>query len=158
MNNLQSVVVGVISGIITAAVLHFMVLLFNRIVLPWYRQLVYRGVDISGKWEEHLDFGNGNTQIATAELTQRANAITGSVTVVKTSNGLITKTEILSIKGTIKDRLFNANLTPLDKTRVGIASSLLEVIGDGARMRGCSSWYDSGAAEIQTKCSEWARL
>jgi len=138
--------------------LSLLVLLFNRIIVPWYRQLIYRGVDISGKWEERLDFGNGYAQTVTAELIQKANGITGSATIVKTRQGLITKTEIFSLKGTIRDRLFNATLTPVDNTRVAIASSLLEVVGDGARMSGCSSWYDSSSANILTQLSEWSRV
>jgi len=30
-----------------------------------------------------------------------------------------------------------------------------DVIGDGRRMRGCASWYDTGAAEITSVYSEW---
>ncbi len=154
MNNIESLVVGVVSGIITAAILHLLFLLFNRIVLPWYRQLVYHGVHIAGKWEEHLDFGNGNAQVSTAELVQKANSVTGNITIVKTTNGQITKTEIMSLKGTIKDRLFNTSLTPVDRQRIGIITILLEVVGDGGKMRGCSSWYDAGAAKITSLSSE----
>jgi hypothetical protein len=158
MNNIESLVVGVVSGIVTAVILYLLLILFNRIVLPWYRQLVYQGVDIAGKWEEHLDFGNGKTQVITAELTQKANSITGNVTIVKAANGQITRTEIMFIKGTIKDRLFSATLIPVDKKRVGMITTLLEVVGDGGRMSGWASWYDVGMARITGQESEWIRI
>ncbi|MBI5186886.1 MAG: hypothetical protein HZA01_14335 [Nitrospinae bacterium] len=158
MSNVESLVIGVISGIITAAVIHLLLVLFDKVLLPWYRQLVYRGVDVQGKWEESLDFGNGNTQITTIELLQKAHAITGSATIVKSTNGEITKTEIMSLKGAIKDRLFNGTIIPVDKKRVGVITALLEIIGDGSKMRGSVSWYDAAAARITANPTEWSRL
>lgn len=158
MNNIESLVIGVIGGIITAAVIHLLVVLFDKVLLPWYRQLVYRGVEIQGKWEESHEYGNGNTQLVTAELSQKAHAITGSVTIVKSTNGEITRTEIMSLKGAVKDRLFNGTIVPVDKKRVGISTVLLEIIGDGSRMRGSASWYDAGAARITAKPTEWQRI
>ena len=157
MSNSETIILGIVSGIITSAVIYLFVIIFNHIVLPWYRAFIYRGVSIDGTWEGELDFGNGNTQVSTAELTQKANAISGNVTVVKSTNGQIMKTEIMSLSGTVKDRLFNAKLIPVDKKRVGIITVLLEVIGDGSRMRGSTTWYDSGAAKITGKGLEWAR-
>jgi hypothetical protein len=158
VNNFESLLIGVVSGIITAAIIHLLVLLFNKVLLPWYRQFVYRGVDIQGKWEENLDFGNGNTQIMTIELSQEAHAIAGSITIVKSTNKQITRTEMMLLKGTVKDRLFNGTIIPVDKKRVGISTILLEIIGDGTRMRGSASWYDVIAARIIAMPTEWKRI
>src|ERR1039457_3383330 len=93
MNNVESLVVGVISGIVTAACIQMLVILTNKVLLPWYRQLLYRGVNIQGKWEQKLDFNNGKTQLITLELAQKAHNITGSVTMVKSTNGEIVRSE-----------------------------------------------------------------
>ena len=135
-----------------------MLLLFNEIVLPWYRQIIYRGVDIEGKWEEKSSYGNGNTQVKTIEIKQLAHDVSGSATMVKSKNEQIVRTEIMYIKGTIKDRLFNGTLIPADKKRLGSSVWLLEVIGDGSRMRGATSWYDCNAAAIVSKNTEWKRI
>ena len=158
MNNMESLVIGVISGIITAAVIYLLVVLFDKVLLPWYCQLLYRGVDIQGKWEESLSLGDGKTQIVTVELSQKAHAIKGSVTVVKSTNGKIDRTEIMSLEGAVKDRLFNGTIVPVDKKRVGIVTVLLEIIGDGSRMMGSTTWYDVNTAKITTKPTEWKRI
>ncbi len=157
MSNSETIILGIISGVITSAVIYLLVIIFNNIVLPWYRALIYCGVSIDGTWKEELDFENGNTQVSTAELTQKANAISGNVTIVKSSNGQITETTIMSLNGIVKDRLFNAKLIPVDKKRVGIITVLAEVVGDGSRMLGQSTWYDAGSAKITGKSSEWTR-
>ena len=59
MSNSETIVLGIVSGIITSAVIYLFVLIFNHIVLPWYRAFVYRGVGIDGTWEEELDFDHG---------------------------------------------------------------------------------------------------
>lgn len=157
MSNSETIILGIVSGIITSAIMYLIIVIFNHIVLPGYRAFVYRGVFIDGTWEEVLDFENGNAQISTAEITQKANSIAGSVTVVKSTNGQVTKTEIMTLCGTLTDRLFNATLVPVDKRRVGIIVVLLEVIGDGGRLRGSTTWYDSRSARITGKGSEWVR-
>lgn len=157
MNIPETIVIGVVSGIITSALIYLLILIFNHIVLPWYRGFIYCGVDIEGKWEEALDFNNGNTQISTYELIQKANDVSGKVTIVKSTNGQITKTEMFSLKGLVKDRFFTATQTPIDKKRLGITTILLEVIGDGRKMQGSTTWYDSRAANITSINCEWQR-
>ena len=158
MNNIESLVIGVISGVIAAAVIYLLVVLFNKVVLPWYNQLVYRGVEIQGKWEESLEFDYGNTQLATIELSQKAHVIMGSVTVVKSTTGEIVRTEIMSLNGNVNERFFNGTIVPVDKKRVGISTVLLEIIGDGSRMGGSVSWYDANAHIICNKLCEWKRI
>ncbi len=46
MSNSETIILGIVSGIITSAVIYLLVLIFNHIVLPWYRAFVYRGVSI----------------------------------------------------------------------------------------------------------------
>lgn len=158
MSNAETIILGVVSGVITSTVIYLLILIFNYIVLPWYRSFVYRGVFIEGTWEEELDFDHGNTQVMTVEFNQQANTITGNATVVKSTNGQITKTAIMSLSGTVKDRLFNATLIPVDKKRIGILTILLEVIGDGSRMLGTAIWYDSTSAKIIAQRTEWKRM
>jgi len=158
MNNAETIILGVVTGIITSAIIYLLVLIFNRIVLPWYRSFIYRDVIIQGSWEETLDFGHGNTQVATTELVQKADAISGNVTVVKSAHGQVTRTEIMTLVGTIKGRLFNATMIPVAKTRVGLNTVLLEVFGDGGRMRGSTAWYDAGSGRITSQSTEWARI
>jgi hypothetical protein len=158
MNNVESLVVGVISGIITATIIQMLIILTNQVLLPWYRQLVYRGVNIQGKWEYNLDFNNGNTQLLTLELSQKAHAITGSVTMVKSKNGEIVRTEIMKLTGSVKDRLFNGTIVPTDTKRIGISTILLEIVGDGSKMSGCTMWYDSTAAGIHSMTTILIRL
>jgi hypothetical protein len=157
MNNIDSLIIGIISGIFTAAVIQLLLLIFNRVLLPWYRQLIYSGIDISGTWTEELNFDNGNKQTLTAELNQNADSISGNIVLAKTKNGEHYKTEAMSLEGRLKDRLLNCVLKHTDKKRLGISTLLLEVVGDGKKMKGQTTWYDAGKATIFSKDTKWIR-
>jgi len=154
----QSIVVGVISGVIAAALVQLCLLVFDRILLPWYREIVYHGVIIQGKWEECLTFAPERLQVTTYDLVQKANDVSGSVTCVKTDGGVVARTEVMTLKGSLRDRFFECAIFPVDRSRVAAASVLLEVVGDGSRMFGYTSWYDSNAAVVTSEPVTWTRI
>ena len=157
MNNSETIIIGVVSGVLTSAFLYIAIQIFNKIILPWYRGVIYSGVNIEGQWIEEHDFGNGNQQSATFRLIQKANSISGSVTVVKSSKGQVTQTDIMNLKGSLKDRLLNVTVTPADSKRLGIGTFLHEITGDATSMEGAVCWYDSGNGSIVSKESTWTR-
>jgi hypothetical protein len=44
--------------------------------------------------------------------------------------------------GTITDRFMELTLCHRDRSRIGIVTYLLKVVGDGHRMRGSAAYYD----------------
>ena len=52
MSAIENVFWGVIAGIITSALLFLAGLFVAKILLPWYQNLVYQGVDLRGLWVE----------------------------------------------------------------------------------------------------------
>lgn len=52
-----NIFIGVLSGILTSALLYLGVVILNKIIIPWYQTRIYRGLDIEGNWkatkEEH---------------------------------------------------------------------------------------------------------
>jgi len=155
----QSLVIGIISGIITAALIYLITEIFRKILIPWYRQMIYRGVDISGEWMNEINLETGNRQTISASIIQKANKISGEITIVKNRNGKqYGSIEMFNMTGELRDRFLYAIIRPTDPKRIGIASLLLEIVGDGSKMRGATAWYDASAAIIAGKSSEWRRI
>ena len=50
MESTESLVIGIISGILTSILLLLAANFINKILIPWYQTLIYRGVNISGTW------------------------------------------------------------------------------------------------------------
>jgi len=84
MNISGSIITGVISGIITSTMILFLINIFNKIVIPWYRSAIYNGIDISDTWEKQIDY-SGTTDYTSIDLKQRKRNITGTMAVVEKS-------------------------------------------------------------------------
>jgi len=148
MSNMQSLAIGIVSGILTSALIYLFISIFKSIVLPWYRQLVYRGIEIQGQWTSSTDLGDGLTEEWHVELSQKADCVSGSINQIKLEDGKILRSESLRLSGNLKDRFLCASAFPTQKSRLSASSVLLEIVGDGSEMRGCQSWYDIGRKTI----------
>jgi len=152
----STIILGVVSGILTSAFLFILVQLFQRIVLPWYQALVYRGIDVSGRWISESAISAEVTQTVSADVRQNAHKLRGTVSVSKIrSSG----TELVSLQvvGEIRDRLISLKVYSNDRKRFALSSLLLEVYGAGNVMRGVDSWYDSGSGRIASQNVVWHR-
>lgn len=157
MNFTEAIWTGIIAGVLTSALLFILTKMTQVVVLPWFRQLIYRGVTISGRWTETIDHHNGHSQQLSTEIKQKADYITGAVSIVKLTEGVVDSAVTFELEGNISDRLVTLTMRPSDTSRLGRAVVLLEVIGDGTRMEGRTTWYDAGAATIQSVDTAWIR-
>lgn len=142
MNNIGTeVVVGVVTGIVTSLLIFLFLEASKTIILPWYRQFIYKGINISGEWYSTVA---PFPQTIKLELDQKANHITGTATYVNEpeNTGEIEKIRTFRVEGNIEDRFVEMSLHHTDKSRIGVVSYLFEVVGDGREMQGASSHYD----------------
>ena len=158
MGNMESLVIGVVSGILTSALIYLLILIFTRIVLPWYRQLMYRGIEVQGEWTSSMHLRPELIQEWSMELKQKADSVSGDLSQSKCQDGQIIKTETLRLTGSLKDRFLSGSIHPVEKSRLGICMILLEIVGDGSEMQGCVGWYDIGTKSIMSDDIELKRV
>lgn len=148
--SMTSILLGVVAGVITASVLFIIRRLFVDSFLPWYRQLFYRGIHISGKWFSY----SAHAQKLVLELRQDCEKLTGKATaVLDMSDGVdvgVDTIRTFDIEGTISERFVMISLTHTEKSRIGVASLLLQIEGDGTILRGCSSGYNPVLSKIDS--------
>lgn len=141
---IQEIVVGVVSGILSALLIIVIGAMIQRVVLPWYRSVTYSGVDISGEW--HC-IDPSMAQEITFNLTQKANIVSGFATFTWDHDDTDLQhrefevVRNFNVSGFIKDRFVQLTLRHIDSKRIGIHSYLLEVCGDGRKMEGIFSFY-----------------
>lgn len=141
-NTSLSIVIGVVSGTLTSALILLAVNVFNKIIVPWYQAVIYNGVVISGSWHWY-DKDNDCVKI---ELEQFAGEISGIYTYMNSSQDGETKN--YKVDGRIRDRFVQLNLTSIDPKRLGIISYIFEIVGDGNELRGCSVFYSTNLNRI----------
>lgn len=146
----ENIIYGVVAGIITSALIFLLVQVFNKIVIPWYRTVIYSGLDISGEWEqveEHL----GATDISKLIINQTAQSLSGLMTVVKQHNDS-EETEIKTfiVKGEFLDGHVMLYGKSMNNKYRGHVTYLLTVTRAGKSLTGCTSWVDSGNDSISS--------
>ncbi len=144
MNNAQSLIIGVVSGIVTTALIYLAVQIFRKIVIPWYQSIIYQGLIVSGEWRV-ASLSTGEGQEIVLNLTQKAHRLEGTATYVRktdTSNLLTEHIKTFQIEGRVADRFAVLTLRHTERNRIGVEVLLLEIIGDGRKMAGYTTFYD----------------
>jgi hypothetical protein len=156
----SDMVLGIVSGIVTGMLIYSFSILWKRILVPWYEERVYRGLDISGEWNvKHPHPDEADMQWAQAgvlTLRQTAHRLTGTMTLTpKDTNSNETRTFLFS--GEISDRFIWAWMSHSERSRLGYAVALLEVVGDGRSLKGRQVHYDVLNDVIDTAPTEYTR-
>ena len=74
-----TIFIGVLSGVMTTALIWITLKLFDKVVIPWYQQSVYRGIDISGEWSSNKEYLGKVMVDQTIQITQKGHRINGTL-------------------------------------------------------------------------------
>ena len=154
MTTTENIVIGVISGLLTASVLLMLKSLLQNTAIPWYRTLLYKGIKIDGAWYQF-----SNEQKVLLELTQQCESLSGKATILDLSQDdeHYDNLKTYDIQGYISERFLVLNYTHTDQKRIGHISELLQVDGDGAIISGQATWYAPRASKIISGESKYYR-
>lgn len=148
-----NVIIGVISGVLTALVIWVCVLVFNHLFLPWYRRWVYTGLDISGEWWLYIFEG---TQDAKLNLRQHGERLTGEcVFIAKEGTSYFERTRSFVVSGIIVNQFVQLTYRYADRTRLGLGTLLMRITRDGQYISGHVSMYDVMTSNIEAAAC-WA--
>lgn len=155
---LSVIILGIITGLITAAVLLVIKSLFVNSFIPWYRQIMFKGGDLSGTW-----YSVENTQKILLELNQSCAKLSGKATVQLLANIQDNKrrdelhlddVRTFDVSGEVSERFISLIFKHTDKKRLGLVSLLLQVEGDGTKLSGQGCWY----APVMSKIASGNRV
>lgn len=158
MTTFQTIILSVISGIATTMIIYTIVTTLKKIVIPWYQNVTYKGINISERW---FCLPLNYNQEIQLEIKQHASNLSGNaILITKKSNEdddneyrTITHYEDLRnfiLSGQINDRFVQIVLQYNDNQRIGLCNLLLEVRGDGRTMRGVHSFYNVASYTINS--------
>lgn len=141
----SNIVIGIVTGLITATVLLIVKSIFFASFLPWYRQVMYRGLKIEGSWHSI-----SRAQKVLIEINQACEKLTGKATVLLAKDNIPESTRqrleiddirTFDVKGEISERFVSLQLKHTDRSRLGVVNYLLQVDGDGTKLTGKANWY-----------------
>jgi hypothetical protein len=154
----QSIIIGVVSGLITGSLVFLLSQIIRKIIIPWYQEFIYSGIIVSGTWEVNTLEQKHHRKII-IELKQQAHKLTGISTHIAQDEavpGDQIRTYIL--QGKIHNRFVSLTGESVDSKRLGAVSFLLEIVGDGQVMEGHGSAYSTVTSQITGGNCKFIRL
>ena len=146
----ENIIVGIVTGLITASLLLVIKHLFTNSFMPWYRQIMFKGTDLSGSWYS-VKVG----QKILLEINQSCEVLTGKATVQlhsknEKNNLHLDDIRTFDVSGEISERFVSLTFKHTDKTRLGLVALLLQVDGDGTKLSGQGCWYAPLTATVNS--------
>lgn len=137
MTNSDAVIFGVVSSLLATFLFLILAKIFERIILPWFRQQVYRGVRIDGTWQYTEPLPSPDSQTIQLTFRQSADELRGQQTIVSHVGGQTTTTHY-RVSGFISDGRIVAYCRPLDSHSTNYATFYLQFqdTTHGAELRG----------------------
>ena len=151
----ESIFVGVLSGVITSVLLYILLSVTQKIILPWYQSLIYKGISIEGEW---CCLKISPTQDAYYTINQKASNLGGTATIVDhDAQTQFDTIRTFTLKGDISDRFVKFSMKHTDHNRLGSSVYLLQVGGDGTELKGEECWYAIDSSQIKSKSTTLTR-
>ncbi|NEM98202.1 hypothetical protein [Pontibacter burrus] len=153
-----SIFLGVFSGILTSIIIWAFVKLFRKVLIPWYQQIIYRGINISGEWTCSVDFPGGVHTDQMISLIQKGHKVQGTFITKTTAPNREGSTNSFRAIGEVFDNYVDIEYNIIDKRYIGRGSFMFKVLEGGEKLQGGLVAIDRISSNIITSESiEWTR-
>lgn len=157
MNTLSDISIELIGSGLTLIIALF----WQKGIVPFFENLVYRGIRIDGNWalSQQMDSTADGTSLGTSretvlEITQKATKLSGTATSILTNSDSSKDFIYYTIQGEVKDRFVTLILKCRKMNRIAYSTFLLEIVSDGYIMKGYRSFYGLKRQKINaTNCT-----
>jgi hypothetical protein len=156
-----SIFIGIISGVITSALVSFSIKLFKDLVVPWIQSLTYQGVKISGTWIGFYSSSSTSKQSQddpsyTIYIKQKGHSVEGEM--IRNKDGMGRRdVKAFLFSGLFKDKNLVLHYRAKDETRLGSGSYVMKLVGDGRKFEGKSLYITSGEGNVAEFSVYWER-
>lgn len=153
-----TITIGVFSGIITSATIWFSIQIFKKIIVPWYQQSIYRGIDISGDWVSSQNYAGGVSVEQIIQIKQKGHRLSGTLISQNKIPNIGEDTTAFTLDGEIFDNYVDIEYQINDNKSIGRGSQLLKVKEGGVKLEGGLIAIDRISSEIMTSENiQWKR-
>ncbi len=156
---------GVVAGIVTSAALLLLSQLFNKVIIPWYQELTFKGIDLRGKWISQRTYSNKISYHYSLVLKQSAHNVKGSMTISKMNSPqpgppggyLGDYVQGFEVNGTTWEGFLTLNMTSDDRRSLSFATSLLQIRNRGQALVGHMAYRSSQVDQVDSEEITWTR-
>ena len=154
---LGQAVLGIVTGILTTALLWFAKFLWKSRMEPWLREIRYSGVQLEGKWHGH---GEDPKEAWSTDielfLNQSAHQLSGTFALEHKSPSN-TYRLLHEVTGFIREGVVVLNFSPMDRRVIAYSTAMLKITGGGVGLVGRLTYRDTSTEEIVSEPVSLAR-
>ena len=144
----SNIILGIVSGILTSLLIYIIIIIFNKIIIPWYQKMIYIGIDISGEWVNTHTTPSGTVTNEILYIKQKASKIECVCTKHKKRKNGKEEFSTLKFSGEIEDSIIALIGKNIRKDILGKNTLLLKVVNGGKRLEGYASWFSVTKSDI----------
>ncbi len=148
-NLINNLTIGISSGIVTALIVFFMKSIWIKQLIPWFERLVYKDINIAGKWKSNLGDDEYNGDLV--EMFQSAHKVHGFIRVTLDED----YTETYYFEGLFKNSILTATYSVYKKSNLDSGSMTMILKENGNKLIGHTSFYNE---EIVSEKYIWTRI
>lgn len=129
----ENILLGVFAGVMTSAIIFMFSQFMQKVILPWYKALIYRGIDVSDSWDmdvKHKDGTHAFSQRVT--LRQSGHELSGDALTTIKSGKVVAQT----VRGHVWEGYVALTYLPKDRKRTSYATAMLKVTNAGDSLDG----------------------
>lgn len=150
---MEELAIGIIAGLVTAAILFFFHEIYLKIIRPWIEDRVYKDARIEGRWcITYPEIDDGIEEQAT--LVRAAHKVTGQINCSKGPD----VGKIYAVQGTFRNLLLTLTYTSADTSALDRGAFVVQLNGNGTSFSGRSSYYYDVDHSIQGAACVWRRI
>ena len=144
--NAENILTGLIAGLLSSLFGLLIASYWNRAIVPWIEDRVYKGTRIDGLWINEIE-KNGEKSKESARLEQRGNRIKGTITYPEDREGV---SHTYDVEGEFCDRTLCLIQKEIGHGYHDIGAILLDFKPGGSYpiMKGKGIWQNEGEIEI----------
>lgn len=157
MSQFETILLGVVAGVITAGAVLLLKEFWFRVLLPSYQAARYQGADISGSWSHvHINEEDNSDARFSLVLKQKAHRISGSMHFLLDSPKKDLSIDFF-VWGEYWEGYLTLNARSKDRKAFSNGTMFLKLVGNGTKFEGCFSFRNSNEDVVTTNEIELVR-
>jgi len=141
---MNSIIIGIISGLVTTFLVVTFKFLWDKAINPWYERRIYKDIDISGQWIGR--YKNDSYGKELFNITQYAHHIEGNIVTIDGKD----KGNIYNFHGVFKNLILTLSYSSANPKNIDRGTLTLKTENNGSKLIGYCSLYDDDNHNIES--------
>ena len=143
-----TIFIGVISGVITYAVIGVTISIIRGIIIPWFQSEIYKGHNIEGEWygyDASVEEGTYNQigdAVSTIFLKQRGNKISGELLLTTQPSGKKCR-KLFELEGSFVETILVLTKKVKDSNSMGTGTVIMKLTEGGDKLKGKDTYISA---------------